>query len=94
MQIKRVALDVDKGIASPTVLELARAIDAVDTVEAFHIVVTEIDLETVGMDIAVEGSAIDYESVLAAIEKAGAVVHSVDELIAGDRMIAPPVRMR
>jgi hypothetical protein len=94
MRIKRLVLDVDKGIGSPSVLELARAIGSVESVDAFNITVTEIDLETVGMDVAVEGVDVDYEALLRAIERAGAVVHSIDELAAGDRIVPYPVRRR
>jgi hypothetical protein len=40
-------------------------------VEAANLTVTEIDLETVGLVITVEGSAVDYQALAAAIERAG-----------------------
>lgn len=50
LNIRRLSLDVDKARAHPSLIELAEAIGTADGVEAFLISVTEIDLETVGMD--------------------------------------------
>jgi hypothetical protein len=94
LNIRRLSLDVDKARSSPSLIELAEAIAAVDGVEAFHITVTEIDLETVGMDVAIEGKDLDYAEILKAIHDAGAVIHSIDELAGGDRLIARPERHR
>jgi len=87
VNIRRLVLDVDKAIARPSVLELGQAIERVPGVQGLNIAVTESDLETVGMDVTVEGEAIDYEALVAAIEATGAVVHSVDELAAGERLV-------
>jgi hypothetical protein len=94
LNIRRLGLDVDKPAARPSVVELAEAIVAVQGVEALHITVTEIDLETVGMDVAIEGANLDHEQILRAIEATGAVVHSIDELVAGARLISRAERRR
>lgn len=59
MNIRRVLLDVDKAIGQPEIIDIARAIDVAPGVAGLNITVTEIDLETVGMDITVEGDNID-----------------------------------
>jgi hypothetical protein len=51
MNIRRLVLDVDKAISRPTIIEIAEAIAGVKGVEACKITVTDIDLETVGMDV-------------------------------------------
>lgn len=94
MNIRRLLLDVDKALARPTLIELAAAIDAVDGVEAVNIVVTEIDIETMDLDVTIEGSDIDYERVVAAIESVGAVVHSLDEIVVGSRILERVVPRR
>lgn len=94
MNIRRLSLDVDKAAKSPTMIELAQAIDEVKGVEAANITVNEIDMETVGMDITIEGSSLDYEKIIAAIEATGAVVHSIDELVFGCRNIPNVERRR
>lgn len=94
MNIRRIALDVDWAIGGPTVEVLAEAIDAVEGVHALNITVSEIDLETVGSDITVEGENIDPGALQGAIEAAGAVVHSTDHLAAGDRIVDLVTRAR
>jgi hypothetical protein len=94
MNIQRILLDVDKALARPSLIELAQAIDAVDGVAAINITVTEIDIETLGMDVTVEGEALDYDKLVTAIESAGAVVHSIDEIVVGSRIIESVRRRR
>lgn len=94
MNVRRVKLDVDWAIGGPNIVMIATAIDGVKGVEAANITITEIDLETVGTDIAVEGDGLDLEALSAAIEHAGAVVHSIDEIVIGDRMVEFTPRRR
>jgi uncharacterized protein len=94
MNIRRIALDVDKAVTRPHIVELAAAIEKVAGVAGVNITVTEIDMETVGMDITVEGERIDYESLVAKIETAGAVVNSVDQIVVGEKMVERVVRER
>jgi hypothetical protein len=83
MNVRRLVLDVDKGIGRPDVLAVAEAIESVSGVTGVNVTVTEIDLETVGMDITVEGDSIDHRAVMQGIEATGAVVHSIDQVCAG-----------
>jgi hypothetical protein len=94
MNIRRLVLDVDKAIARPTLIEITEALEKVPGLQALNILVTEIDLETVGMDITIEGEYLDYHKLVKAIESTGAVVHSIDQLAAGDRTIEPVRRER
>jgi hypothetical protein len=54
MNIRRLVLDVDKAIAQPAIIDLTERIEAVPGVEAVNVTVTEIDIETVGMNVTVE----------------------------------------
>lgn len=94
MNVRRLQLDVDKAAQRPALLELAEAIDEVRGVEAANITVTDIDVETVGTEITVEGDGIDVAALMKAIEKAGAAVHSLDEVVVGDRIIERVPRAR
>lgn len=85
--IRRLLLDVDKAVARPSLVELAEAITSVRGVVGTNITVTEIDIETVGMNVTIEGDALDYDAIVAAIEGTGAVVHSIDEIVAGARVV-------
>jgi len=48
----------------------------------------------VGMDITIEGENLDYDDILKAIESTGAVVHSIDQLVVGNRVIERIPRTR
>lgn len=94
MNIRRLVLDVDKAMARPSLLEIAQAIERCTGLEALNVTVDEIDIETVGMDITVEGEHLDYDEILKAIESTGAVVHSIDQLVLGNRIIERIPRTR
>jgi hypothetical protein len=87
MNVRRITMDVDKAVRRPDLMELAAAIDGVASVDALNITVGNIDLETVGMDITVEGESIDVAALVTAIERTGAAVHSIDEIVVGSRTI-------
>lgn len=94
MNIRRLVLDVDKAVARPSLQEIAEAICSCRGVEAVNVTVNEIDIETVGTNITIEGEKMEYEAIEKAIEATGAVVHSMDQLIAGDRIIEEVIRRR
>lgn len=94
MGIRQILLDVDKARDRPEIIEISAAIESVPCVEGLSIVVNEIDMETVGMEITIEGEDLKYDEIVAAIEKTGAVVHSLDQLLAGKKMITPVHRSR
>jgi hypothetical protein len=94
MNIRRLVLDIDKAISRPTLPEIGEAIEKVGGVAGFNITVTEIDIETVGMDVTIEGEQIDYEVLVKVIEETGAVVHSIDQLVAGSKVVERVKRER
>ncbi|MBY8885509.1 DUF211 domain-containing protein [Streptomyces sp. PTM05] len=94
MPIRRVVLDVDKAIDEPDLIHLARMIERSPGVRAVNISVTEIDIETVGTDVTVEGDDIDVDALMHAIEHTGAVVHSIDQVVAGDYTVEAKRRQR
>ena len=94
MNVRRLQLDVDKAIQRPDLMELAEAIDGVPGVQAINITVTDIDIETVGTEVTIEGDNIDVAALTAAIEKAGAALHSFDEIVVGTRIVERVPRAR
>jgi hypothetical protein len=94
LDVRRLVLDVDKAIDRPGILEIAAAIHAVSGVEATNITVTDIDLETVGMNVTIQGVGLSYEAIERAIENTGAVCHSIDEIGAGQYLIGNVKRSR
>ena len=87
-------MDVDKAVSRPSVIDIAKAIEESPNVEGVNVTVTEIDIETVGMEITIEGQKLNYDTIVKAIESTGAVVHSVDELATGSRVVERVSRKR
>ena len=94
MNIRRLLLDVDKAVERPSVLEIAEVIEKVPGVDGANITVNDIDAETIGMEITVEGEHIDYSELEEAITKVGAALHSVDEVVVGNRTVEHVPRSR
>lgn len=94
MNIRRIVLDVDKAVSRPTLLEITDAIEAVPGVHGLNLTVTEIDIETVGTNVTVEGENLDYDALVKAIESTGAVVHSIDQIVAGKQIVEMVSRKR
>lgn len=94
MKIRRLVLDVDKARVRPSLIEIAEAIQNIPNVEGVNITVNNIDIETVGTDVTIEGQNLDYDTIVKAIEQTGVVVHSIDQIVSGDRMIEPVERRR
>jgi hypothetical protein len=85
-QIKRLVLDVLKP-HEPTNVEVASAIGDLQDVEGVNLSLYEVDQQTENVKITVEGNNVDYNLVVHTIENLGGVVHSVDEIIAGKKIV-------
>lgn len=94
MNIRRLLLDVDKALARPSLLEIGNAISNCDGVEALNITLGDVDVETMGLEITIEGMDMKYEEIVRAIENSGAVVHGVEQIVAGDRILERVERAR
>ncbi len=79
VNVKRLLLDVLKP-REISIVELARAIGAVDGVEAVDIVVSEVDSKTETIKVTVSGPKIDHDSVSKIMEKYGVSIRGVDEI--------------
>jgi hypothetical protein len=94
MNIRRIVLDVDKAVSRPTLIEITNAIEAVPGVQGVNLTVTEIDIETVGTNVTIQGEGLDYDALVKAIESTGAVVHSIDQIVAGKEIVEMVSRKR
>ncbi|EOV3358672.1 DUF211 domain-containing protein [Edwardsiella ictaluri] len=94
MNIRRLTFDVDKAMSQPTILEIAQAIHGCPGVSAFNITVSNIDIETVGMDITIVGDYLDHDRLVEAMENTGAAVHSVDQIVCGSDIVERIARVR
>jgi hypothetical protein len=85
-QIRRLVLDVLKP-HEPTNVEVASAIGDLQDVDGVNLSLYEVDQQTENVKITVEGPNVNYDLVLQTIENLGGVVHSVDEIIAGKKIV-------
>lgn len=85
-EIRRLVLDVLKP-HHPTVVELARKLSVLEGVSGVNLTLEEVDQETESIKITIEGSALDFDAIEAAISETGAVIHSVDSVSAGKKMV-------
>jgi hypothetical protein len=85
-QIKRLVLDVLKP-HEPTIIELANDLGDVDNVDGVNLSLYEVDQQTENVKITIEGTDINYNVVTHIIENLGGVIHSVDEIVAGKKIV-------
>jgi hypothetical protein len=85
-EIKRLVLDVLKP-HHPSIVELSARLSVLSGVSGVNLTLEEVDQETESIKITIEGNSIDYEMVQQAIAESGAVVHSVDSVSAGKKLV-------
>lgn len=79
-EIKALVLDVLKPHA-PSLPEFASFISELEGVSKVDVTLIEMDERTESLKVVLNGSDIDYEALKEHIEKYGAVIHSVDQVI-------------
>jgi len=85
-EIKRLVLDVLKP-HHPNVIELSRRLSAPKGVTGVNCTLEEVDRETESVKITIEGLNISFELIEEIIQECGAVIHSVDSVSAGKKII-------
>ena len=84
--LKRIVLDVLKPHA-PTIIEVAERLACLEGINGVNISLEEVDAETDSIKITIEGSNINYNIVEKEISDCGAVIHSIDGVSAGMKII-------
>ena len=84
--VKRIILDVLKP-HNPSIIELAERLGALEGISGVNISLEEVDAQTDSIKITIEGTNIDYEKVKAEISDCGAVIHSIDGVSAGMKLV-------
>ncbi len=84
--IKRLVLDVLKP-HHPSIVDLSERLSVLDGVSGVNLTIIEVDQDTETIKITVEGTAINFDEVETAISDAGAVIHSVDSVSAGKKLV-------
>lgn len=85
-EIKRLVLDVLKP-HHPSIIELSRRLSLLNGVAGVNCTLEEVDQETESIKITIEGNAIDFEDVQKTISEMGAVIHSIDSVSAGKKLV-------
>ncbi len=84
--IKRLVLDVLKP-HTPSIIDITQKLADLRGVSGVNCTLDEVDQETESIKITMEGHAIDYDAVHKAISGFGAVIHSVDNVVAGKKLV-------
>lgn len=84
--IRRIVLDVLKP-HSPRLTDLALMITRYEQVSGVNISLKEVDQNTESITLTIEGDDLSYDSIKEILEQAGAVIHSIDQVVAGKRII-------
>lgn len=87
VKIRRLVLDVLKPLKEPSVIDVAKALAKVKGVLAVNVTVNEVDVETMGLIITIEGEDINFDDVEKELTRVGAVIHSVDQVVVGEKII-------
>ncbi|TET89345.1 MAG: hypothetical protein E3J35_10680 [Methanomassiliicoccales archaeon] len=84
--IKRMVLDVLKP-HNPSIVELSKRLSNINGVLGVNCTLEEVDQDTESIKITIEGSSVDFLKVEKAIRECGAVIHSVDSVSAGKKLV-------
>jgi len=85
-ELKRLVLDVLKP-HQPSILELTRRLAAPKGITGVTCTLEEVDRETESVKITIEGLNIEYETIDEIVQECGAVIHSIDSVSAGKKII-------
>lgn len=85
--IKRLVLDVLK-LRDPPLPEFALTLCSVPKVEGVKVSLVEIDQNTESVKVTIEGEVVDLDYVNKLMKDYGAVVHSIDEVVVGKKLVS------
>jgi hypothetical protein len=84
--IRRLVLDVMKP-QDPDILELADTVGDCPGVGGVNAVLVETDREVQNCKLTIEGEDIDADALEESITDLGGTVHSIDQVVCGDRLV-------
>ncbi len=85
-KIRRLVLDVLKS-HKPSIVELSKQVSVTKGVFGVNCSLDEVDQDTETIKITIEGDDIDFDAVANAIEANGGVIHSIDSVSTGKRLV-------
>ncbi|HIE14087.1 TPA: hypothetical protein EYP70_02325 [Candidatus Bathyarchaeota archaeon] len=84
--VRRIVLDVLK-LRDPPLPELAIRLSSIPNIDGVNIALVEIDQNTESVKIAIEGENIDIKKIQEMMKNHGAVIHSIDEVAVGKKIV-------
>jgi len=72
---------------NPSIVELSKRLSNINGVLGVNCTLEEVDQDTESIKITIEGSSVDFPKVEKAIRECGAVIHSVDSVSAGKKLV-------
>ena len=84
--IKRLVADVLKPYDLESV-DLARRVATIDGVDGANLTLVESDRSTQNVKLTLEGDGIEFETVDETITELGGTIHSVDQVVCGNRLV-------
>ena len=84
--LRRLVLDVLKP-HNPSILDLSNKLSKLKGVDGVNIITIEIDKEVENVKVVLEGTNIKFNKVKRILEDSGGAIHSVDEVVAGKKII-------
>ncbi len=87
MTLRKIVLDVLKPIKGTSIIDIAERISSLEGIDGVNIYVTDMDVETMGLMVTIEGSNIDFKKVKDILEEEGCAIHSIDEVSSGNKII-------
>ena len=71
----------------PSLVEMSLRLSGLKGVDGVSLTLDEVDQETESVKVTLEGSSINYSSVEETLRELGAVIHSVDLVSSGKRLV-------
>ncbi len=84
--LRRLVLDVLKP-HRPSIVDVALKLSRVEGVNGVNCILSEVDQETENIKVIVEGININFQELSDTLEELGAVIHSVDGVVAGKKLV-------
>lgn len=82
----RIVLDILKP-HEPNIPYFAKCLSELEGVEGVNVTLMEIDKDTETVKVTIQGNDLSYEGITEAIKQYGASIHSVDEVVAGKKLV-------
>jgi hypothetical protein len=71
----------------PSNIIVAKRLSELDNIEGVNLSLNEIDQSTETLKITIVGNDMDFEKIKEVVEELGAVIHSIDEIVAGKKIV-------